>query len=195
MPATDHDARARAAAICVLALDVDGTLTDGHIYIGPEGEAMKAFSVRDGFGLTLLREAGLKLAIITARRSAIVERRAAELGIATVIQGARDKRAALDSLCAELGVSCQQVGFVGDDWTDLPAMLAAGFSAAVGDAEPAVRAHADWTATRPGGSGAVRELAEFILDCRGQLEAALARRTGSGAARGAPASSPGASRS
>ena len=81
MAATLPDIRARAAAIQALALDVDGTLTDGHIYIGPQGEAMKAFSVRDGFGLTLLREAGLRLAIITARRSAIVEHRAAELGI------------------------------------------------------------------------------------------------------------------
>ena len=119
MAATLTDVRARAAAIQALALDVDGTLTDGHIYIGPQGEAMKAFSVRDGFGLTLLREAGLRLAIITARRSAIVEHRAAELGITTVIQGARDKLAALDSLCAEFGLARDQVGFAGDDWTDL----------------------------------------------------------------------------
>lgn len=93
--------RARAAAIEVLALDVDGTLTDGRIYIGPQGEVMKAFSVRDGFGLTLLREAGLKLAIITARQSAIVEQRARELGIATVMQGVRDKRQGIEALCAD----------------------------------------------------------------------------------------------
>ena len=181
MAATLSDIRARAAAIQALALDVDGTLTDGRIYIGPQGEAMKAFSVRDGFGLTLLREAGLRLAIITARRSAIVEQRAAELGITTVIQGARDKLAALDSLCAELDLARNQVGFAGDDWTDLPAMMAAGFAAAVADAEPAVRARAHWVSTRPGGAGAIRDLAEFILDSRGALEAALARRTGPGA--------------
>ena len=176
MITTLPDSRARAAAIQALALDVDGTLTDGRIYIGPQGEAMKAFSVRDGFGLTLLREAGLRLAIITARRSAIVEQRAAELGIPLVIQGVRDKLAALDSLCVELNLAHSQVGFAGDDWTDLPAMMAAGFAAAVADAEPAVRARAHWVSTRPGGAGAIRDLAEFILDSRGTLEAALALR-------------------
>ena len=181
MAAVTPEVRARAAALRALALDVDGTLTDGRIYIGPQGETMKAFSVRDGFGLTLLREAGLRLAIITARRSTIVEQRAVELGITTVIQGARDKLAALDSLCAEFDLPRNQVGFAGDDWTDLPAMMAAGFAAAVADAEPAVRARAHWVSARPGGAGAIRDLAEFSLDCRGVLEAALARRTGTGA--------------
>ena len=181
MAAVTPEVRARAAALRALALDVDGTLTDGRIYIGPQGETMKAFSVRDGFGLTLLREAGLRLAIITARRSTIVEQRAVELGITTVIQGARDKLAALDSLCAEFDLPRNQVGFAGDDWTDLPAMMAAGFAAAVADAEPAVRARAHWVSARPGGAGAIRDLAEFILDCRGVLEAALARRTCTGA--------------
>ncbi len=170
------EVRARAAAIEVLALDVDGTLTDGRIYIGPHGEAMKAFSVRDGFGLTLLREAGLKLAIITARQSAIVECRAAELGINTVMQGIRDKRSGIDSLCQELGVSRERVGFAGDDWTDLPAMLTVGFAATVADAAAAVRERAHWVSALPAGAGAIRELAEFILDCRGELQSALARR-------------------
>jgi len=181
MAAVTPEVRARAAALRALALDVDGTLTDGRIYIGRQGETMKAFSVRDGFGLTLLREAGLRLAIITARRSTIVEQRAVELGITTVIQGARDKLAALDSLCAEFDLPRNQVGFAGDDWTDLPAMMAAGFAAAVADAEPAVRARAHWVSARPGGAGAIRDLAEFILDSRGSLEAALVRRTGTGA--------------
>jgi len=170
------EVRARAAAIKVLALDVDGTLTDGRIYIGPQGEAMKAFSVRDGFGLTLLREAGIKLAIITARRSAIVEHRAAELGIPTVMQGVRDKRSGIDALCAGLGVARERVGFAGDDWTDLPAMLTVGFAATVCDAAAAVRARAHWISTLPAGAGAIRELAEFILDSRGELQAALERR-------------------
>jgi 3-deoxy-D-manno-octulosonate 8-phosphate phosphatase (KDO 8-P phosphatase) len=168
--------RARAAAIEVLALDVDGTLTDGRIYIGPQGEAMKAFSVRDGFGLTLLREAGLKLAIITARQSAIVEQRARELGIATVMQGVRDKRQGIEALCAELKVAPGNVGFAGDDWTDLPAMLAVGFAATVADASAAVRERAHWVSALPAGAGAIRELAEFILDSRGELQAALERR-------------------
>ena len=170
------DARSRAARIEVLALDVDGTLTDGRIYIGPQGEAMKAFNVRDGFGLTLLREAGLQLAIITARQSEIVRHRAAELGIALVMQGERDKLAALEALCRKLSITPDRVGYAGDDWTDLPAMLAAGFSATVVDAPEAVRSRAHWVSTLAAGSGAVRELAEFILDSRGELHSALARR-------------------
>jgi 3-deoxy-D-manno-octulosonate 8-phosphate phosphatase (KDO 8-P phosphatase) len=176
------DARSRAARIRVLALDVDGTLTDGRIYIGPQGEAMKAFNVRDGFGLTLLREAGLQLAIITARQSEIVRHRAAELGIAVVMQGERDKLAALQTLCRNLSITPDQVGYAGDDWTDLPAMLAAGFAATVVDAPEAVRSRAHWVSTLAAGSGAIRELAEFILDSRGELHSALARRLISAAA-------------
>ena len=116
MAGADSALRARAAAVDLLALDVDGTLTDGRIYIGPQGEAMKAFSVRDGFGLTLLREAGIRIAIITARRSEIVERRAAELGIEMVLQGVRDKRTALESLCAQTGIALERTAFAGDDW-------------------------------------------------------------------------------
>lgn len=173
---TAADARHRAARIKVLALDVDGTLTDGRIYIGPQGEAMKAFNVRDGFGLTLLREAGLQLAIITARQSEIVRHRAAELGITLVMQGERDKFAALQTLCRNLNITPDQVGYAGDDWTDLPAMLSAGFAATVVDAPEAVRSRAHWVSTLAAGSGAIRELAEFILDSRGELHSALARR-------------------
>jgi 3-deoxy-D-manno-octulosonate 8-phosphate phosphatase (KDO 8-P phosphatase) len=166
----------RAARLRLLAFDVDGTLTDGRIHIGPQGEAMKSFSVRDGFGLTLLREAGLRLAIVTARRSAIVEHRAAELRIGSVLQGVSDKAEALARLCKESGLSLDQSGFVGDDWTDLPAMLSAGFAATVADAPPEVRAHAHWVSSLPPGRGAVRELAEFVLRARGDFDRALARR-------------------
>jgi 3-deoxy-D-manno-octulosonate 8-phosphate phosphatase (KDO 8-P phosphatase) len=176
------DAGHRAAAIRLLALDVDGTLTDGRIHIGPQGEAMKSFSVRDGFGLTLLREAGIRLAVITARRSSIVEHRAAELKFDTVLQGVGDKSAALAAICAEAGLAVDQAGFVGDDWTDLKAMLAAGFAASVADAPPEVRARAHWVSALPAGRGAVRELAEFVLRARGEFDSALARRLGHDAA-------------
>lgn len=170
--------RSAAASLALLALDVDGTLTDGKIYIGPEGEAMKAFCVRDGLGLTLLREAGIVLAIITARRSAIVDRRAAELGIVEVVQGVHDKRQAFEALCHRHRVPLSRAGFMGDDWADLPAMQVAGFVATVADAADAVRNRAHWVSTRRAGDGAVREFAEFILASRGELGAALERRLG-----------------
>ena len=118
-------------------LAFDGTLTDGRIHIGPQGEAMKSFSVRDGFGLTLLREAGIRLAVVTARRSSIVEHRAAELKFDVVLQGVGDKASALAQLCTTAGIALDEAGFVGDDWPDLPAMLSAGFAASVADAPSA----------------------------------------------------------
>ncbi|TXL65472.1 KdsC family phosphatase [Zeimonas arvi] len=177
-PRSPSDARARAAAIRLLALDVDGTLTDGRINIGPEGEAMKSFSVRDGFGLTLLREAGIRLAVITARRSAIVEHRARELEFDHVLQGVGDKASALAALRDEHRLAPAEAGFVGDDWPDLPAMLSAGFAAAPADAAPEVRDRAHWVSSAPAGHGAIRELAEFVLRARGEFETALARRLG-----------------
>src|SRR5690606_28109124 len=116
---SDADAVRRAAAVRLVALDVDGTLTDGRLFIGPTSKAMKAFSVRDGFGLTLLREADIRLALITARRSAIVEVRAAELRFDEVRQGVGDKAVALRELCERFGLDPQQAAYVGDDWPDL----------------------------------------------------------------------------
>ena len=168
-------ARASARDLRLLALDVDGTLTDGSICIGPDGEAMKIFSVHDGFGLALLREAGLELAIITGRQSAIVQARAAELRIAHVRQGVQDKAAELLSLCAQLGLQPHQAGFMGDDWPDLPAMAVAGLALAPANAARPVRERADWVATCSGGHGAVREFAEWWLAQRGLLEPLLQR--------------------
>ena len=179
MGTDDHRQQAAtngARALRLLALDVDGTLTDGRINIGPDGECLKSFSVRDGFGLTLLREAGIRLAIVTARRSSIVEHRARELRIDDIVQGAGDKAAALAALCERHGLPVESAGFMGDDWNDLPAMLAAGFAAAPADAAPEVCARAHWVSGLPAGRGAVRELAEFILKARGEFDAALARR-------------------
>ncbi len=172
------DATRRAARVRLVALDVDGTLTDGRLFIGPEGEAMKAFSVRDGFGLTLLREAGVKLAIVTARRSAIVEARAAELRFDEVRQGSKDKAAALGELCERFGLATREAAFVGDDWPDLGAMALAGLAASVADAPAAVRERAHWVSNAPAGRGAIREFAEFVLTAQQRLDAALARYAG-----------------
>ncbi len=169
------DPGARAAAVRLMAFDVDGTLTDGGIHIGPDGEAHKRFSVRDGFGLVLLQQAGIRVALVTGRSSAIVAQRARELRIDTVLQGVADKAAAMRELCADTGVELAQAGFMGDDWPDLPAMLAVGFAATVPDAAPEVRRIAHWTATQPAGGGAVRELAEHLLRAQGRIRDALGR--------------------
>lgn len=172
------EAVARAARVQLVALDVDGTLTDGRLHIGGDGEAMKSFSVRDGFGLTLLREAGLHLTLVTARRSAIVQARADELRIDDVLQGVADKARALRALCERHGVALDECAFVGDDWPDLPALAIAGLAATVADAPPEVRARAHWVSTIPAGRGAVREFAEFVLRAQGAFDAALARYAG-----------------
>ncbi|MBK9244436.1 MAG: HAD-IIIA family hydrolase [Burkholderiales bacterium] len=171
------NAEQRAASVRLLVLDVDGVLTDGRLYFGADGEAMKVFDVRDGHGVRLLREAGIEVAILSARRSPIVERRARELGIGPVIQGAADKGVALAELMRALQVNPRQCAYVGDDWPDLPALAQAGFAATVADAAPEVRQVAHWASSAPGGRGAVRELAEFILRAQGRLDE-LRRRHG-----------------
>jgi 3-deoxy-D-manno-octulosonate 8-phosphate phosphatase (KDO 8-P phosphatase) len=172
----------RAAGLRLLVLDVDGVLTDGRLHFGADGEALKVFDVRDGHGIRLLREAGIEVAILSARRSPIVERRARELGIAPVIQGAADKGAALAELLRTLRLPPGQCGYVGDDWPDLAALAQAGFAATVADAAPEVRRVAHWISGAPGGRGAVRELAEFILRAQGRFDELLRRHGGAGGA-------------
>ena len=169
------DILAAARHIRLLAMDIDGTLTDGRIWIGPEGETAKSFSVRDGFGLTLLRKTGIELAIITGRQSAIVTQRARELGISHVFQGVPDKLITLRELGEELGIGLHETAFIGDDWPDLSAMQACALPAAPADAVDEVKAMARWVATREAGKGAVREFADFLLASRGEREGLLAR--------------------
>jgi 3-deoxy-D-manno-octulosonate 8-phosphate phosphatase (KDO 8-P phosphatase) len=170
--------RERAARVGLLALDVDGTMTDGTIWIGPTSETMKGFSVRDGFGLTLLREAGVRLAILTGRESSIVAVRAAELRLDAVAQRVADKAQALRELAERFALPLDEVAYMGDDWPDLPALGVCGFAAAPADAAAPVLAAAHWVSTRTGGHGAVRELAEFLLEARGALDGLLARHRG-----------------
>jgi 3-deoxy-D-manno-octulosonate 8-phosphate phosphatase (KDO 8-P phosphatase) len=165
----------RAARVRLMILDVDGVLTDGRLYYGADGEAMKAFDVRDGHGIKLLRECGVDVALLTARQSQIVATRARELGVERVVQGATDKVAGLDRLSAEAGVNLQACGYIGDDWPDLAVLARVGFAATVADAAPEVRAAAHWITVATGGRGAVRELAEFILRSEGRFEASLAK--------------------
>jgi 3-deoxy-D-manno-octulosonate 8-phosphate phosphatase (KDO 8-P phosphatase) len=154
---------ARLAAVQLLVMDVDGVLTDGGIYYTERGDEVKRFDVRDGQGLVLLRQAGVLTAVITRRRSEIVERRADELGIVEVHQGATDKRAVLEAMLARRGLSASDAVYVGDDIGDLPAMQLVGIPVAVADAVlPVKRAAAYVTRTRPG-HGAIRELCDLIL--------------------------------
>ena len=144
-------------------MDVDGVLTDGGIYYTERGDELKRFDVRDGQGLVLLRQAGVLTAVITRRRSEIVERRADELGIVEVHQGATDKRAVLEAVLARRGLPASDAAYVGDDVGDLPAMQLVGLPIAVSDAVPPVkRAAAYITRTAPG-HGAIRELCDLIL--------------------------------
>jgi 3-deoxy-D-manno-octulosonate 8-phosphate phosphatase (KDO 8-P phosphatase) len=161
-----------SSAIRLLVLDVDGVLTDGRLYFGVRGEALKAFHVRDGVGLKQLQRAGLIVAVISGRRSRMVAARCRELGVAHVLQGVADKLAALRRLCARLKLTPAACACVGDDLPDVPLMLAAALSFAVADAHHSARRAADVITSLPGGCGAVREVCDHLL----ALEARRVRR-------------------
>ncbi len=165
--------RERASAVRLMVFDVDGVLTDGGLYYGENGESLKRFNALDGHGLRLLMEGGLKVALITGRSGPIVARRAAELGIPEVIQGARDKGNALIELVQRSGVQLEQTGYMGDDIIDLPAMQRAGFSASVPNAPAYITQAAHWVSTQAGGNGAVRECCDILLASQGRLGAFL----------------------
>ena len=156
----------RARRIRLLALDVDGVLTDGRLYLSPAGEELKVFHVRDGSGLVAVQRAGITVAIVSGRDSAAVSRRAAELGIRHVHQGVADKGAELDRLLADLAIEPAETACVGDDTPDLPMLRRAGLAIAVADAHPALAEAAHWTTAAPGGRGAVREVCDLLLSAR-----------------------------
>ena len=168
------DAKARAARVRLMILDVDGVLTDGGLMFTGAGDTMKVFNSLDGHGAKLLREAGIDTAIITGRRSEIVTARARELRITHLYQGVEDKRVAFASLLAETGVSAEHCGYMGDDWPDLGVMLQCGFAAAPANAHLEVLARAHWVSSAHGGHGAVREAADLILRAQGRYESLLA---------------------
>jgi 3-deoxy-D-manno-octulosonate 8-phosphate phosphatase (KDO 8-P phosphatase) len=154
------------AAIRLLILDVDGVLTDGRLYYGPRGEALKVFHVRDGAGLKQLCAAGLVVAVISGRRSPMTRRRCRELGIRHVIQGVADKQAALQRLCLRLAIAPAECACIGDDTPDVPMMRMAGLAFAVADAHEEARRAAHVVTALPGGHGAVREVCDRLLAAR-----------------------------
>ncbi|MDY0309904.1 MAG: HAD hydrolase family protein [Castellaniella sp.] len=163
--------RDRARAVRLMVFDVDGILTDGSLWYGEHGEAVKPFNALDGHGLRLLREQGIRVAWVSGRKSAITARRAAELGISPALQGIHDKVTTVEELAREAGLSLQAVGYMGDDIIDLPVLQRVGFAASVPNAPLYVSQAAHWTSTLRGGSGAVRECCDLILAAQGRLGA------------------------
>jgi len=166
---------ARAAKVRLFIFDVDGVLTDGSLSYGPEGESMKTFNVHDGLGIKLLQESGVKTAIISARRTPIVQARAKDLGIDFVHQGGHDKLTPFKALLEQLGLDASQVGFIGDDVVDLPILSRVGFAVSVPNGRPEVHARAHHITQAAGGRGAVRETCEFVLRAQGSYDRIMAQ--------------------
>jgi 3-deoxy-D-manno-octulosonate 8-phosphate phosphatase (KDO 8-P phosphatase) len=169
------EVRARAARVRLLILDVDGVLTDGRIIMDHEGREIKAFHVRDGHGLRLLREAGIEVAILTGRSSPVVQKRADDLGILWVRQGVHDKVGVYQEIAREVGITDEEVCFVGDDVVDIPLLRRVGIPIVVGDGAPEAKRFACYVTHSCGGKGAVREVCDLILQAQGKWEAVLRR--------------------
>lgn len=173
-PSISADLNERLGVIRLLILDVDGTMTDGTVWLG-EREELKGFNIADGLGIKLLQRAGVEVAVITGRESAAVTRRCTELGIAHALQGQGDKGAAAAALRDELGLRPDEVASMGDDLPDLAVFRECGVNFAVADAAAELRDAADCTTSRAGGHGAVREVAEIILKAQNKWDAAVAK--------------------
>jgi 3-deoxy-D-manno-octulosonate 8-phosphate phosphatase (KDO 8-P phosphatase) len=158
--------QATLRGVKLLVLDVDGVLTDGRLFYGPKGEALKAFHVRDGHGIKQVAKAGITIAIISGRKSDAVARRAMELGIKHVLQGVDDKLAALRKLASRQHLTLEDCACIGDDTPDAPIINACGLGVAVADAHPDALAAADLVTTRNGGQGAVREVCDWLMAAR-----------------------------
>jgi 3-deoxy-D-manno-octulosonate 8-phosphate phosphatase (KDO 8-P phosphatase) len=157
------EAQARLSKVRLLALDVDGTLTDGGLYYSDNGEEFKKFNVKDGQGMKLLMQSGVDIAIASASSSTSTLHRAKKLGITHVYVGVEDKLQVLRSLCDQLGITLEQVAYVGDDVNDLPALQAVGCPLTVQDAVDDVKQVAIGVTKNMGGQGAVREICDLLI--------------------------------
>lgn len=171
---TTPDHVRRAAAVRLLILDVDGVLTDGSLTYGADGEVTKTFNVLDGLGIELLQKTGVLVAIISARKSPVVVRRAADLKIPHVYQGTHDKRIAFAEVLALTGLTADQCGYIGDDVIDLPLLRKVGFAVTVPSGHPEVQHRAHYVTRNNGGRGAVREVCDLVMRAQNTYEAALA---------------------
>lgn len=161
----------RASGIRLLICDVDGVFSDGRIYLGNQGEELKAFHTRDGYGIKALRHAGIEVAVITGRNSDIVSARMKSLTVPYVYQGQEDKMPAFAALQQQLQLSPAQIAYIGDDLSDWKVMQHCGLAVAVQDAHPYLRRHAHYSTQQKGGFGAVRELCDLLLICQQKFAA------------------------
>ena len=159
----------RALKIKLLICDVDGVFSDGRIYLGNQGEELKAFHTKDGFGIKAILNAGINVAVITGRQSHIVENRMQALGIPYIYQGKEDKLTVYQSLLTKLNLTPDEVAYIGDDVVDLPVIKDCGLGIAVQDAHPLVQQEADLITYTKGGFGAVREICDLFLQCHNLL--------------------------
>jgi 3-deoxy-D-manno-octulosonate 8-phosphate phosphatase (KDO 8-P phosphatase) len=162
------DEKKRAFPIKMIIMDVDGTLTDGTLFILPDGEEVKSYNVRDGLGILLAHLAGIKTAIITGKTSKALERRAEKLRVHELHQGILDKKPAFEAILKKHGLTPEEVAYIGDDLGDLEVIRSAGLAGAVADAHPLIKKHAHFICGLGGGRGAVREFIEFILESQGK---------------------------
>lgn len=153
----------KLSKIKLLAMDIDGTLTDASLYYSEHGELLKRFSTRDGMGITLLHKGEIKTAIITSETSPIVTARAKKLKIEDVVLGSHDKSGSLKELAEKYSIELENIAFLGDDVNDYHALGVAGFSACPSDAVPKIKERVDYICKTSGGNGAAREVAEMIL--------------------------------
>ncbi|MBD9653831.1 MULTISPECIES: HAD family hydrolase [unclassified Pseudomonas] len=167
-----NDLLQRTQAIRLAIFDVDGVLTDGKLYFLVDGSEFKTFNTLDGQGIKMLINSGVRTAIISGRKTPVVERRAQNLGIQHLYQGREDKLDVLDELLAELGLTYEQVAYLGDDLPDLPVIRRVGLGMAVASANQFVREHAHGVTQARGGEGAAREFCELIMRGQGTLDAA-----------------------
>lgn len=169
---------ARARAIRLILLDVDGVLTDGTVGIQSDGGEVKVFSIRDGAALIWARREGLDVGLLTGRPSKATTRRAAELGIELVVETGPDKGEAFSKLLTDRGIGDADVAYMGDDLLDLPVLARVGLATAPADAADEVLARVHWVSRQPGGRGAVRELIELVLRARLRWEAIVGQHLG-----------------
>ncbi|MBW1679271.1 MAG: 3-deoxy-manno-octulosonate-8-phosphatase KdsC [Deltaproteobacteria bacterium] len=158
----------KAKRIRILILDVDGVMTNGGIIYSNQGEEFKFFNVRDGLGIRMLIQEGIKVAIISGRKSRAVDSRAEDLGINEVYQGVRDKLAVFEEILKKNKIKSDQAGFIGDDLVDIPLLSRVGFAVGVADAVEEVKERVDYVTRNPGGRGAIREVCDFILKSQGK---------------------------
>ena len=163
---TDAELKSRLSKVKLLALDVDGVLTDGSLYFTDSGEELKRFNVKDGKGIKLVMEAGIEIAFITVSTANAVRHRASRLGVEAVYLGAEDKLTVVNDLCDRLNISLAEVAYVGDDVVDLPVLKAVGCPLTVADAMPKNLECSIYVSQKSGGQGAVREICELLLSCR-----------------------------